>query len=156
MGSTARAHLAYGYDLGSAEDFLAAQRTEHGSPDLPWLGEDEDFPGDAEGTLLASVGFTDVWSNADGDYFDRQSAAKDRVGVDFAHAGGDEVPGWVLYAKGSERSVAWSETMVLDPHTLTVQPNAEQWNMKLDAALKALGITPTQDDARWLVFPSYG
>lgn len=155
MGMTATAHLVYGYDLGSSEEFRAEQRGEYGGPDLPWFDEDEHdgFAGEAEKVLLASAGFTEARAESDG-YWERERAAKAQVGVEFASTGHVDLPGWVLHATGSERAVAWSETMVLDPAELA-QARPE-WDVKLAAALTALGITPTQVVPRWLIFPSYG
>ena len=137
MGSTPRAHLAYGYDLGYIEDFKATERDEYGGPELTWLGEDGgswDFGARVESVLEAA----------------------DVRGVELEFSGGDDLPGWVLTATGSKRSVAWSEAMELEPAEMIAQPNRGLWNTKLADALSALGITPTQDGPKWLVFPSYG
>ncbi len=176
MGSSSRAHLAYGYDLGTEEDFRCAERGEYGSPKLPWLpGSDDeddrdeeydeddetdddetDFVTAVETLLLERVGgFTETNWHADG-YFDRKRAADAVVGVEVAAAGGDDYPGWMLVAAGSERSVEWSEAMTLDLGAMATEPAAKGWDAKLTAALSALGLTPTQDGPRWLVFPSYG
>ena len=45
---------------------------------------------------------------------------------------------------------------MLDPAELTIRPVAEGWDAKVVTALTALGITPTQDCPKWLVYPSYG
>jgi len=135
MGSTPRAHLAYGYDLGSAEDFKAAERDEYGSPDLPWV------PDDAYAYTFAGA-------------LEKQLPDPRAVGVEFS--GAEESTGWMLIAKGSERSVDWDEAMALDLDELEGRPAAEGWDVRLGEALAALGITPTQVRARWLVFPTYG
>lgn len=164
MGSNPSAHLAYGYDLGSEEDFKAAERGEYGSPKLPWYDTDDeddedddseptgDFPELAERVLLESIGFTETDWSADG-YFERERAAKARLGVEFTFSGGD-VPGWILIASGSEQSVDWAETILLNPAELAMART--DWDAKLAAALATLGITPTQDGPGWIVFPSYG
>lgn len=157
MGMNVEATLAYGYDLGSMEDFKATQRGEYGSPELPWFDEeDEDtgFPDAAEKVLLASVGFTEEWAPGLEGHFDRKRAAEAQVGVDFDYAGSHDYPGFILCATGSKQSVDWAETLTLDPAELSL-PRPE-WDVKLSAALTALGITPTQDGPRWLVFPFYG
>lgn len=162
MGMTARAHLAYGYDLGSSEDFKAAERGEYGEPNLPWLtddddeGEHDDFGTEAEEILLTSAGFTEEWTPGSDGYFDRKRAAEDRVGVEIHYSGHPDYPGLMLIAKGSQRSVEWSKAMSLDPGEMIRQPNRELWDTKLAAALTALGITPTQDGPKWLVYPTYG
>lgn len=161
MGMTARAKLVYGYDLGTLEDFKAAERSEYGSPELPWFNEDEtdedgeeaDFGTAVENLLYAAAGFTEKWSRDNDGYFDRKKAAEERIGVDLDHSGSHEYPGFILYARGSKRSVEWSDTMALD---LDVLAATYDWDTKLAAALTALGITPTQDRPKWLVFPSYG
>jgi hypothetical protein len=162
MGMDPEAHLAYGYDLGTGEDFKAAERGEYGAPELPWLPADEDgdsdfseFGDEVEKRLLASVGFTETNWRAEG-YYDRKKEAEKRVGVEIAYSGAPDYAGWILVAQGSERSVEWSETMPVDLDELTNRPSYEGWDTKLADALTALGITPTQDGPKWLVFPSYG
>ncbi len=159
MGMDVEATLAYGYDLGTLEDFAASQRSKYGSPELPWLDEDDEdtgFPDAAEKVLLAAAGFTEEWTptSRDDGYYDRKRAAKERIGVHFDYAGSHEFPGFILYAKGSKKSADWAETIPLDP-TEIAAPRPE-WDAKLAAALTALGITPTQDRPCWLVFPFYG
>jgi len=159
---SAYAHLAYGYDLGSGEDFKAAERGEYGSPKLPWLPVDEDgdseyddFGVAVENRLLASAGFTETDWQAEG-HFARKRDAEKRVGVQLTYSGHSDYAGWVLIAKESERSVEWDEAMVVDLGELTNRPSYEGWDIKLADALTALAITPTQDGPKWLVFPSYG
>jgi hypothetical protein len=163
MGMSASAHLAYGYDLGSGEDFKAAERGEYGEPKLPWLPTDEDgdcdysdFGEEVEKRLLASVGFTEEWAPGNEGHWDRKRDAEKRVGVELTYSGHSDYSGWVLIAKDSERSVEWAESMPVDLGELTNRPRYEGWDTKLDDALKALGITPTQVRAKWLVYPSYG
>lgn len=172
MGSNARAHLAYGYDLGTSEDFQAAERGEYGSPKLPWFGaHDEDDETEGEGfgecverILLAATGFVEIpWElRKDYDeaaktaYYNAKHEAEKRHGVELAFSGAYDYAGWVLVARGSERSVEWSEVMVVDLDELANRPGYEGWDTKLADALTALGITPTQDGPKWLVFPSYG
>lgn len=167
MGMTASAHLAYGYDLGSVEDFKAEKRSEYGSPKLPWFDQEEDeddgsepagdFAGLAERVLLDSIGFTERYTeDAGSDYFRREREAKARLGVEVGFSGHPDYPGWILVATGSEKSVDWAETMTLDPFVLERTPIDEGWDGKLEAALAALGITPTQGGPCWLVYPSYG
>lgn len=163
MGMSAEAHLAYGYDLGTGEDFKAAERDEYGAPKLPWLPVDEDgacehdeFGDEVEKQLFASIGFTEQWEPSKDGYWDRKKAAEQRVGVELTYSGHADYAGWVLIATGSERSVEWSEVMVVEAQELDTRPAQEDWNAKLADALTALGITPTQDGPQWLVFPSYG
>jgi hypothetical protein len=137
MGSTPRAHLAYGYDLGYIEDFKAAERDEYGAPQLPWFGDDDgswDFGAQVEARL--------------------ENAGS--RGVELMFSGGEDLPGWVLTASGSESSAAWSEATPLNVIEMECRPADEGWDDKLTAALTALGITPTQPAANWLVYPTYG
>jgi hypothetical protein len=159
---SASAHLAYGYDLGSGEDFKAAERGEYGDPKLPWLPTDEDgdcvysnFGEEVENRLLASVGFTEADWRADG-HFERKRDAEKRVGVELDYSGHSDYSGWLLIAKESERSVEWAESMAVDLSELTNRPSYEGWDTKLADALAALGITPAQAGPKWLVYPSYG
>ena len=168
MGMVASAHLAYGYDLGFGEDFKAAERGEYGEPKLPWLPVDEDgdsvysdFGGEVEKRLLASVGFTEEWMQDESDEerkgrWARHREAEKRIGVELDSSGHHDNPGWVLIAKDSDRNVEWSEAMTVDLDELTNRPGYEGWDTKLADALAALGITPTQDGPKWLVYPSYG
>jgi hypothetical protein len=161
MGSSARAHLAYGYDLGGGEDFKAAERGEYGEPKLPWLtdddveGDHDDFGTEVEKLLLASVGFTEEFT-PDSDYWIRRKAAEERVGVELAYSGHSDYAGWLLVITDSQQSVEWSEAMELDLPAMADLTADGLWNAKLTAALAALGITPTQDGPKWLVYPSYG
>jgi hypothetical protein len=162
MGSDPKAHLAYGYELGTREDFKAAERDEYGSPKLPWLAVDEggyakcgDLAERAETLLLASMGFTEDDWRADG-YRDRKREAENRLGVELAYSGADGYEGWMLVGLDSERSVEWSEAMTLDLDELTNRPAYMSWDDNLAHALGVLGITPTQPGPKWLVFPSYG
>lgn len=156
MGSSAEANLAYGYDLGDDEDFKCAERGEYDGPEVPWLDDDDDDFVEAAGKrLLESVGFTETDRRADG-YYDRKRAAEAALGVEATRSGADGFHGWILIAAGSKRSVEWAETMTLDPGQMLVEPGTKGWDGKLAAALTALGLTPTQNGPRWLVFPFYG
>lgn len=171
MGMTARAHLAYGYNLGDGEDFKAAERDEYGAPKLAWLPTDEDgdcdyseFADRVEERLLAATGFVEIpWGRrqhydeaAKTAYYAAKREAQKQHGVELDFSGHGDYAGWVLIVKGSGRSVEWSEVMALDLDELSGLPTREGWNTKLSGALATLGITPTQDGPKWLVYPSYG
>lgn len=153
MGMDPEARLAYGYDLGTYEDFKADQRGEFGSPDLPWLDEDDtDFAAHAYNQL-----FTAVPNPPQVEYdFERERSAQAHFGVEFDHSGAHDMPGFILAAAGSTSGVEWSDTMMLDLADLGERPGVNGWDAKLAAALEALGITSTQAGPRWLVFPFYG
>jgi hypothetical protein len=160
MGMSPDAHLAYGYDLGTDEDPKFAEKGEYGVSDLPWFntGDDEDEdeqPGFVE--QLFNHLYAQIDNPAPAEYdFQRQKIAEQHYGIRVQYSGHGDYAGNILIADGSHRSVEWSDTMVLDPADLNNDPLAEGWDDKLDAAIRALGITPTQDDPKWLVFPSYG
>lgn len=164
MGSNPEACLAYGYDLGTDDDPQIAERGEYGFK-LDWLdnadGKDEDadihptFPDVAEDRLLASVGFAETDYRVAG-YHDRRRAAQEALGVDIEFSGGHDVPGYILAAVESKRSVQWAETMALDLDAMRDPARLADWDAKLASAVAALGITPKQDQPRWLVFPFYG
>lgn len=171
MGMSASAHLAYGYDLGSGEDFKAAERDEYDAPKLPWLPTDEDgdcdyseFGEKVEERLLAATGFVEIpWEvRKDYDegsrraYYSARAEAGKRHGVEVAYSGHADYAGWLLIAEESERSVEWAAAMTVDLNELTNRPSRDGWDARLSDALATLGITPTQDGPKWLIFPSYG
>jgi hypothetical protein len=160
MGMTARACLAYGYDLGTGEDFKADQRGEYDGPDLPWYDEDEQDDDEGERGFVEQL-FNHLYSlipnPAPAEYdFQRQQVAERHYGVQVEHSGSHDYPGWLLVIKGSERNVEWSDVMTLNVTEMECRPDEEGWDEKLTAALNALGITPTQPTAAWLVYPTYG
>lgn len=161
MGADPEARLAYGYNLGTAEDPAVAERGEYGGFTPIWLNTDnEDNEGAgfvelAEARLLASVGFTETDWQADG-YYNRKKAAEAALGVEIQWSGTYEYPGYVLAITASNRSVEWSDVMVLDLNGMSDPANLADWDAKLAAAVAALGLTPKQDRPRWLVFPFYG
>lgn len=160
MGSSPSAHLVYGYDLGTCEGYkLAECEGEYGSLAVDWFdnGDDEnsnppDFATQVYDRLYAAIAGAPA---AEYD-FQRQDIAERHFGVEFAYSGGDETPGFILIAAGSESTVDWTDTIAVDLAHLAAAPEAQGWNAKLAEVLTVLGVTPTQDGPRWLVFPSYG
>ena len=161
MGSNPRAHLAYGYDLGTDEDPRFAEKGEYDTIQLAWFDDEaEDEDGD-------TLGFVEQLFNhlhslipdappADSDWR-RQTVAEEHYGIRIEHSGSSEYsPGCILVAPDSHRSVEWSDTMELDLLDLERRRSHEDWDAALTTAIRALGITPTQDGPKWLVFPSYG
>ncbi len=179
MGSDPRAHLAYGFDLGTAEEWYLAETTgEYGELVLPWYDETrDDDEHDEERDPFAVALMNQLYHlipdppAADGDY-ERESAAERHWEVELDYPGAEGSTGYVLIATGSERSVEWADTMALDPGEMLVEPAAKGWDVKVAAAITALGITPVRPDSdadgprhqrpkvpigpRWLVYPSYG
>lgn len=185
MGSDPEARLAYGYDLGNADQwFLAEANGEYGELDLPWWPDDEDedtdLPSFETAVMNALYAAIPDPPPADGDY-DREKAARAHWGVKVVSSGNleNDYVGNLLVAAGSDtdangrrRSVEWCETLPLDLDELAAAPAAGGWDAKLGAAVAALGITPVREapDAtgpirdrakvptgpRWLMYPLYG
>ena len=159
MGQSTNAMLMYGYHLGSDEGGWQLQGLgEYDElPALDWYDPEaeagDDFESAVERKLLADIaGFTEAWSSGSEGYFDRERAAKDRVGVKLAsHCSGD-YPMYVLATKVI--TVYRGEVEAIDPaHDLAVEP---YWDHKLRAALNALGLTPTQETASWFLCSYWG
>lgn len=158
MGQSTNAMLMYGYHLGS--DYSGWELQGLGEyeelPALDWYdpeAEDGDIITAAERKLMADIaGFTEEWTaDADG-YWDRERAAKARIGVEFdSHCSGD-YPMYVLAAKVI--TVYRGSVETIDPaEDLAVQPG---WDDKLRTALDVLGLNPTQETARWLLCSYWG
>ena len=155
MGQSTNGVLAYGYDLG--EGFQKIQGAgEFGElPPLTWWDpeHDSDMIEAAERRLLADIaGFTETWEDGHDGYFTREREAKARLGVEFDTYCSDSYPMHLLAAKVI--TVYRGDCDVLDLAALAVEPEMNGWDEKLQTALRALGITPSQDKARWL-FCSY-
>jgi hypothetical protein len=154
MGMSTDAILAYGYDLGGTEGWNLEGLGEYGElPELPWLNDDEDdFQSAAERHLLATIGeFTETDWRADG-YHDRENAAKARLGVQFVSHCSSDYPMYVLATKST---TAWrGSPKLFAPTDLGAVP--PDWDEKLRAALTALGITPTQEQAQWVLCSDWG
>nr|WP_221374528.1 hypothetical protein [Actinoplanes polyasparticus] len=160
MGMSPDAHLAYGYDLGTDEDPRFAEKGEYDQPDLPWFDSEAEDDDEGEKGFVEQL-FNHLYAQIDNpepaEYdFERQTIAEKHYGIRIKYSGHGDYAGHILIADGSHRSVEWSETMVLDPADLANDPLAGSWDDKLHTVIRALGITPTQDGPRWLVFPSYG
>jgi hypothetical protein len=155
MGQSTDAILAYGYDLGGAEGWNLQGLGEYGEmPALGWYDPENDDAGFEEAamdTMLASVGFTETDWRADG-YRDRKAAAQQRIGVELVSHCSSEYPMYVLAAKST---TAWrGSPKLFDPAELGTVP--AEWDDKLRAALAVLGLTPTQERARWVLCSDWG
>lgn len=154
MGQSTNAMLMYGYHLGSGGGGWNLQGLgEYDElPALDWYDPEdensEDFQTAAERKLLADIaGFTEQWHENTEGYFDRERAAKARLGVKFDTHCSDDFPMYVLATKVI--TVYRGEVEEIDPiQDLAVQPD---WDDKLRAALDVLGLNPTQEAARWLL-----
>jgi hypothetical protein len=162
MGSSPRAHLAYGYNLGSDNRLDLRERVGDYGRDLAvdwWISydpagdDDQDVPETSAQIYRRLYGAIPGAPAVDYD-FQRRQPAEDHYGVKLDYPGADGSTGYVLVAIGSVQSVDWDEVMTLDPADLATTRPA--WDAKLAAALAVLCVTPIQDGPRWLVFPSYG
>ena len=158
MGSVARAHLAYGYDLGTADEARFAEVDEYGAPALPWFDDEETDEDEGDRGFVEQL-FNHLYSlipdpkPAEYD-FERQEAAEEHFGITVEFPGHVDNSGLVLAVANTDRFVSWAETLELDSAEISrLRP---EWDTKLTIVLAALGITPTQDSPKWLVFPSYG
>lgn len=157
MGTSTNAVLAYGYDLGSDEDWKIRETGEYGALAVDWYDEDSDdgFVEQAERRLLAAVGFTETWETNDGaGYFDREEQAKARVGVEFESYCHGEYPMYVLATKVI--TVYRGDSKVLDLAALMAEPTENGWDGKLAAVLQTLGITPKQEEPGWVLCSYWG
>ncbi|MDP5310402.1 hypothetical protein [Streptomyces poriferorum] len=160
MGQSTNAILAYGYNLGGEEGWELEGVGEYGEmPTLDWYSpnneDGDDFQTAAETKLLAEIaGFTEQWHSKNEGYFDRERAAKARLGVEFdTHCSGD-YPMYLLATKVI--TVHRGSVEGIDPNGLAAQPQQNGWDDKLRTALQVLGITPTQGQAKWLLCSYWG
>jgi hypothetical protein len=160
MGQSTNAMLVYGYNLGGEEGWELEGCGEYGElPALDWYNPEDvdgdDFQSAAERRLLAELaGFTEEWSRENEGYFERERAAKTRLGVEFdTHCSGN-YPMYLLAAKVI--TVHRGSVKEVDMADLAVAPEMNGWNEKLSAALQALGIAPTQARPRWILCSYWG
>lgn len=161
MGSSAHAHLYFGYDIGSPEQWHIQEIPEEFGPWHPaWVHPEEEICPDDYGELVERrllevlAGFTEVWTcDSDDGYDDRRRAADAHVGVKLQRHGYDDTPQYVLAVYSTK--VEWGDTQQLDFADLDRQRLAGNWDAALERAVQALGITPTQPRG-WLIAASYG
>lgn len=169
------AHLAYGYNLGFDGEFRIAERGEYDQPNLPWFrtedpddpDADVDYPDDTfdDALILAlyeqipDAPAVTVYEDGEKDTYEAEKLVREFFGVTVRKSGGDGEPGFVLAIYEPEHefgnSVDWAEVMPLDLKQLAALPAAGGWDAKLARVVEILGITPTQDRPRWLVYPTY-
>lgn len=153
MGQSTNGILAYGYNLGGGDgEWQVAEADEYGGLTVDWLDpESEDGVETAiEERMLASVGFTEQWQPGIDGYFDRKKAAEARLGVELESYCSGDYPMYLLAATGSVQTAYRGDC---DPASFDIDPS---WDGKLAAALAALGMTPTQDQAKWLLCSYWG
>lgn len=161
MGMDPDARLAYGYRLGDSDKFDLAEATgEFGELVVDWY--DDDRKDNFETQLWARLYDLTPEPRPAVEYdWQKEDAARSHWNVDIVHSGSHDYPGYILTVtgdntEGSYRSVEWSDSMELDLHAMVSGPEQMTWDARLAAALKALGLTPTQAGPKWLVFPFYG
>ncbi len=156
MGNSADGILAYGFNLGGDEGGweVAEADSEYGEWKPDWYDEDEeDLAGDAEKRLLEVAGFSETDYKAEG-YYDRKREAEARVGVELVPYCSFDYPIYVLAAhaitvyQGHAKEIDWAE--------LERQRVSEGWDDKLTAAREALGVTPKQEQPKWLMVSRWG
>ncbi|MEV2239589.1 hypothetical protein [Micromonospora sp. NPDC049891] len=156
MGTSTNAMLVYGYDLGSDDEWKLEGAGKYGEYDWEahdWHNEDEGFAESAEVKLLAAHGFTETDWQVDG-FYQRQREAKAAMGVEVVTHCSGEYPMYVLAAK--EIVAHRGDAKVLDLDALNREAVEGGYDEKLRAALTALGLTPKQDRARWLLCSYWG
>ncbi|MFF8100157.1 hypothetical protein ACF07S_10335 [Streptomyces sp. NPDC016640] len=159
MGQSTNGMLVYGYDLGGEEEWKIREAGEYGElPPLDWFDPDNEegdgFQEAAERRLLAQLAdFTETDWRADG-YFEREREAKARLGVEFDTYCSGDYPMYLLAAKVI--TVYRGSAEEIDMTELAIAPEMNGWDEKLNAAVQALGITPTQDKPKWLLCSYWG
>jgi hypothetical protein len=158
MGQSTNGILAYGYDLGGDEEFKVQGVGEYGELKLDWYdpeAEDgDDFQAAAERRLLVASGFTETYEDGRPDYFGRESAAKEALGVEFESYCSGDYPMFVLAAKAL--TAYRGDCDVIDMAALSDPAVLAGYDEKLSAALAALGLTPVQEAPAWLLCSYWG
>lgn len=146
MGQSTNGILAYGYDLGEGNEL--------GEGD--WLADDvDDLGGALERRLLAELGgFTETWETHPDGFFEREGAAKARLGVEIYTHCSDGCPMLLLATHVVTASRGFPET--LDLAAYASMPGSLRWNERLQEALAALQITPPRSEPGWLLCSYWG
>lgn len=141
MGSSPRAELLYGIELGINCGFEYDE--------LPgWYDEEEgDWAGSAEMCLLAASGFTESDYLIDG-YFTRKSAAEREMGVQVRRYGAGEDDSYLLAAVCHRTD--WDRALAIP--ALAVPEGADA---RLAWAVGVLGVSPRVPVPGWLLTASY-
>ncbi|MGW6789996.1 hypothetical protein [Streptomyces chartreusis] len=141
--------LLYGYDLAGGDcDFAVREVGEYGELELDWYDDDGDgFQEQADERLLAAAGFTEVWTPdaSENGFYTRRAEALATYGAVFESYCCAECTMYALAAKGSVQTAHRGSCETAD---FTVQP---EWDDRLRNILEVLGLTPTQETARWLL-----
>lgn len=135
MGNCPDAYLAFGYDLGNA--FADVKENNDYDLKLDWLGEDTYLDQDrAEDRLCEQLG--------------------DEPEVEIVTYGGSTDPTYVLVASASLYRTDWDASLLLEDIITRVQPKVmAAYAAQLQRGLKALGMTPDQEDPSWILMADY-
>lgn len=160
MGTSPTGKLMYGYYLGNDERWKVREAGEHGDElVLPWYDNTVDTDGDLDFVAAAMrrmtaeiFGFTETDWEVEG-YHQRKSAAEEALGVEIEHTWTWEYTYYVLAAHVVSSSDAPTP---VDFDQLERDRIELRWDDRLQRALDALGITPTQDRPAWLLSSFYG
>lgn len=166
MGMSSRAHLVYGFDLGSEEfgwQVKEAKTDEYGGQELilPWFvygSEDDDVEDSEDGfdtlaneVLLKWSGYVDQ-PGTEGNY-PRRKAAEEALDLKVDSFNHLEYPRYALFIASASIKAGMGEVGKV-PFPKSTQMLT--WDRKLNIALRALGITPNEQCAHWLLYPYYG
>lgn len=156
MGSSATAHLAYGYDVGGEETparFVGVPDTEYDEPGTPewWVDDDCGDEGDEYVDQFARR-LIDIYKIETRNDWDFTGPVESRLGIEFITHGSisDGQTAYLMVAKGTEQRVDWGDVKAI---TLTVPDGADE---RLRAAAEALGLDTEGEGPRWLLVASYG
>lgn len=152
MTITTSGSLHYGYDLGGGDQpWRVRQITASGASlrsweDLPWYEPDSIFDFRDQANLhLARLGGAADPSATD----DPAPAAAARAGARVECYSWDASPSYVLVAGGA--TAFYDTPEQVDLLELIERRKTEDWDLKLDAALRHLGITTSTARPGWMV-----
>lgn len=140
MGQDTDGILAYGYDLGGAEEGWQIREVADDQLQLDWYHPDDefyDFASQAERQLLAAAG---------GD--------SEQIKVEFATYCSHDYPMYLIATKTIE--VARGHIEHLNLHALANAELINDWDEDLVVALRILGITPIQPQPGWMLCSYWG
>lgn len=133
MGYATDGVLAYGYALTGEGGWLVHEADDDGLlPPLDWYDEDEDAEGFDEAARIRL----------------EEQLGKD-FGVSVTTYCSNGEPYFLLTA--ADHVASRGDVVPLDLGLLHASAGSNRWDEKLEAALQALGLTPHQDQARWLL-----
>lgn len=158
MGQSTDALLVYGYHLGGGDGWEIEGLGKYGElPALDWYDPEDgdDFQEAVERRLLAQLaGFTETWDTGGEGFYERERAAKARLGVKIETHCSGSYPMYLLIAKGV--TAYRGDIEPIDFAELAAEVRDKGADEKLRAALEALGITPKQERPGWLLCSFWG